>query len=786
MNNTLYNNTSKDKLAKLLAMEDIHVRHSAEASTASFDVKHRVLTLPVWANLSAAVVDMMTGHEVGHALWTPLDGWKEALDEMIHKGILNIVEDARIEKKIKRKYPGIVKPFLDGYKELYNKQFFGSTPFDELTFIDRINLFYKLGSLSGIFFTKEEEPYVKLVGDCETWDDVVECAKILQIKYTEDVVTVDLKELNVIPSNGTGSAFDNPDGFDEDRELEEDPTGRDFKELQNDEESEEESEKSETSSGGNGNEDENETMPSAEDFDGSEGGRNELDSDFEDFETESTWENRKEELAEDKHRGNYQYFGLPTPVLSKIVVNHKEIIKVFDQEMKTTWDRTSGDLDQDMRREMTKVTIDSNFVKFRSDSVKIVNYMAKEFERKKAANELRRVTVSKTGILDMNKIHQYKFNDDIFLKKSFIPDGKNHGMIVLVDWSASMTPILLDTIKQTLNLVWFCQKVNIPFEVYAFSNAYMEEHPDEDSPNYREELERWYSRKGKWNAKMGEVNDFNDNMNLLNFLSSRMSGRDLNKMAKYLYRYACSLGGYHRTDESQNYGYYMHERWRRLGMGSTPTVEAMMAMQAIVPKFKRGNNLDKVNLICLTDGEPNSQFSHCEDPTAVAASKHLSFRLSDHVIFDDPMSRRKYDLIEIMNRDKGTGCYRNTYEMQVIFMCDLLRDRFGVNCIGMFLNGQNSVRAKELEKYYGWRRFNQAAHQKARQGLRKDGFVTITNSGWDEYYILPTGKLRIRNDGDYTVDPKATAGKIKTAFAKSLNQKFGSRVLVDRLMNWIT
>ena len=783
MNNTLYNNTSKDKLAKLLAMEDIHVRHSAEASTASFDVKHRVLTLPVWANLSAAVVDMMTGHEVGHALWTPLDGWKEALDEMIHKGILNIVEDARIEKKIKRKYPGIVKPFLDGYKELYNKQFFGSTPFDELTFIDRINLFYKLGSLSGIFFTKEEEPYVKLVGDCETWDDVVECAKILQIKYTEDVVTADLREFNVIPSGGTGSAFDNPDGFDEDREEEEDGTGRDFKELQNEEEAEEESEKSETSSGGNGYS----SMPSAEDFDGGTGGSNELDSDYNDdeFETEATWERRKEELAEDKGRANYQYFGLPTPVLSKIVVNHKEIIKVFDREMDTVWDRQmhQDDPHAAMRREMFKVAVDAQFIKFRNDSVKIVNYMAKEFERKKAADELRRVTISKTGILDMNKIHQYKFNDDIFLKKSYMPDGKNHGMIMLVDWSASMTHILLDTIKQVLNLVWFCQKVNIPFEVYAFTNAYREDHPDEDSPNYREELERFYSRKGKWNAKMGEVNDFQDDMNLLNFLSSRMSGRDLTKMAKYLYRYANSVSGYSR--DVQDFGYYMHERWYRLGMGSTPTVDAMMAMQAIVPKFKSNNNLDKVNLICLTDGEPNSKFERCEDPTGSGYGKHLSFRLADHLIFDDPMSRRKYDVVQIMNRDKGTGCYRNVYQAQVIFLCDLLRDRFGVNCIGMFLNGDKTVRAKELEKYFGWRRFNPESHMKARQQLRKDGFVTINNSGWDEYYILPTGKMKIKDDGDFTVDPNATAGKIKTAFTKSLNKKFGSRVLVDRLMTWI-
>ncbi|SVD42210.1 uncharacterized protein METZ01_LOCUS395064, partial [marine metagenome] len=129
------NIATKDKLAKLLAMEDIHVRHSSAAQTASFDVHNRVLTLPVWASLEDFVTDMMTGHEVGHALWTPASGWKEALDMEIHKGILNIVEDARIEKKIKRKYPGIVRPFLQAYASLYEKNFFGLTPFEELGFI---------------------------------------------------------------------------------------------------------------------------------------------------------------------------------------------------------------------------------------------------------------------------------------------------------------------------------------------------------------------------------------------------------------------------------------------------------------------------------------------------------------------------------------------------------------------------------------------------------------------------------------------------------------------------
>ena len=39
---------AKTQLAKLLATEDITVRHSTSASTASFDVKARILTLPIW------------------------------------------------------------------------------------------------------------------------------------------------------------------------------------------------------------------------------------------------------------------------------------------------------------------------------------------------------------------------------------------------------------------------------------------------------------------------------------------------------------------------------------------------------------------------------------------------------------------------------------------------------------------------------------------------------------------------------------------------------------------
>ena len=50
-----------------------------------------------------------------------------------------------------------------------------------------------------------------------------------------------------------------------------------------------------------------------------------------------------------------------------------------------------------------------------------------------------------------------------------MPDEKNHGFIFLVDWSGSMMNCMDKTIDQLVNLIYFAKKINIPFEVYAFT-----------------------------------------------------------------------------------------------------------------------------------------------------------------------------------------------------------------------------------------------------------------------------------------------------------------------------
>ena len=170
---------NKDLIAKILANENITVVQKV-ASTASFDVKNRVLTLPIFKEISNDVLDLFIGHEVGHALYTTSEFWSDELKSIPHfNGYINVLEDVRIEKLIKRKYPGLRKNFNVGYKELRDSDFFGTSDIDisSMLLIDKINLFYKAGWDCGVKFTKQESILVKKAEYTNTVQDVIDLAK---------------------------------------------------------------------------------------------------------------------------------------------------------------------------------------------------------------------------------------------------------------------------------------------------------------------------------------------------------------------------------------------------------------------------------------------------------------------------------------------------------------------------------------------------------------------------------------------------------------------------------
>src|SRR6056300_249229 len=171
----------KSVLARLLANENITVQQ-VNYETAYFDVKERVLGLPLWKDISKDVFDMLVGHEVSHALFTPTD-FNKYMSEGIPHSWLNVVEDVRIEKLILRKYPGLVGNFKRGYTELMmgESDLFGikDTDLNTLGFMDRLNIHAKARDMMDVPFADDELPYVAKVKACETYDDVIDvCLEI--------------------------------------------------------------------------------------------------------------------------------------------------------------------------------------------------------------------------------------------------------------------------------------------------------------------------------------------------------------------------------------------------------------------------------------------------------------------------------------------------------------------------------------------------------------------------------------------------------------------------------
>ena len=166
----------KSQLAKLLATEDLIVEHK-NVETAQFNVHTRVLILPQWDRASNSVYDMLVGHEVGHALFTPdVDPPKD-----IPHTFVNVCEDARIEKLMKRKYAGLAKTFYRGYNELYDQDFFevDGQDINNFNLADRANLYFKIGSFLDISFSTPEKEIISLIQNAETFTETIAAAEAL-------------------------------------------------------------------------------------------------------------------------------------------------------------------------------------------------------------------------------------------------------------------------------------------------------------------------------------------------------------------------------------------------------------------------------------------------------------------------------------------------------------------------------------------------------------------------------------------------------------------------------
>ena len=480
---------SRTVLAKLLASENVHVTFDSNATTASFQTEKRVLTLPTLNDMESFHYDGFVAHEVAHAIFTPAltkDDMKK-LEEQVPFHFVNVTEDARIEKLIQNRYPGLKKDFYDMYKDFSSpeRNFFGVDGQDisKLTTIDKINLFFKAGRFLTVPFRPEEKIFVEKVSKTKTFEDAVKVAKEIY-----DFMKKDNQQQKQSQQNGGGSGQDGDDG--------------DFVD-------------------GNGN-----------------------SAGF----TQQEFEKNRKKLMEDNKKGS-------NPIQYGEGINSGDI-KVEDFVKTSVMDKLKKQ----------EPLVKDQFDRFLNQIKPTVNMMVAQFNMRKAASDWNKTREAKTGSVNTKRLAKYKITNNIFKSNEIYFEEKNHGMVMVIDWSASMSGVIHNTVKQLIVVLEFCKRVQIPYEVYGFTDG------GHVSPK---------------SSTAGKIRG--GNPTIFKMIDSTVKSKEYKNIIGNLY---------HHTKNDINYIHHMHQ---------TPLKSTALMMDIVVEKFKEKYKREKVVLLLLSDGEPTDE-----------------------------------------------------------------------------------------------------------------------------------------------------------------------------------
>ena len=720
-------NTSLSIFARALASENLSVSFDPEAPTASFDVDRRHLVMPVW-NVSDTLQTMLIAHEISHALWTPKARSMELLAQAEKDGyvikllhhIANVIEDVRIEKLMKEKYPGTRRDFFLGYKEIIDADLFkfSEMDFEKAGLMNRMNLHFKwaLPGFLTVNLSPQEQEVAAMIDAVVTFDDGFTLAKAL---YEHPMMDEARKRMEEQAQNEQGAG------------------GKDKREGDG-----------ENAENGNG--------------------LGFLDS-------PSTLARKSGE----------------TFTASSITLSPVEDIAPFIFSTSDTlyeYERFITNPTPGYEAAAKPVDLDG-YRKFVRESDAFVRQLVAQFERRKAADEIRRERPKQTGMLNLDRLHQYRTHDDIFLSKIIKQDGKNHGIFFMIDFSGSMANVLGDCILQVLQLVWFCEKAKIPFEVYGFTSG------DAIGPRGRD-IEAELARRRAVNnydtadlniTKFKIVNEKPNSVgyqgvSLYGLASSRDSVADREKLLAFLYETYVAENRY---------------RTRVLSLGGTPTVEAMMVATQFIKKWVVDNNIQIPTVMVVTDGQPNgvclaSQKANDAVPYAVMEKNSL-------IVHNE--------ILQTMTR-VDTKKYRgvNMGNMVVGVMLDDLKATLNARTVGMYVGAKTlaegvfgnfcitqdehevmDAECKRQQKrgnysyrfsYEGSPRF-----EKAKDSYNNDGCLILpasTNPGYDAFFLIKTPKIvkdseAIAESGNFT--------KVKNTFVKTMGKRAGSRVFLTKYVD---
>ena len=732
---------NQSSLAKLLATENITVTHNKSLSTAYFDVKNRVLGLPVWKDQGKVVYDMLVGHEVSHALYTPHVEFEKFLEDegRSHFDILNIVEDIRIERLIKLKYAGMPRIFNGAYKKLVEGDFFKveGKNIDELNFLDRLNLRAKIGPHSDIPLSDEELAIYNKCLKAETFEEVIEL-------YHEIKEFIAEEANKKIEEDSDESPSDNQEGDEgvsesvEGDEVEGDDTeeAEGFGSTGSGQESDDDSDDGAEAEGESSEGDEDGDEASSEDIksddddenpsgessytngagDAADVGEDEdLTEEYTSQTLESFEDNIQEETTADSRRTDIGMMPLKSTI-DKCVIPYREVLNarpkiedLFTNGAPYEHARDRGHNDR--------------YIKLKKLINKRASILAREFERRKASFQYSRAQESRNGTIDVNNLHKYKYDDQIFSTTMRLADAKSHGMIFFIDYSGSMSSVLKDVLEHTLNLIQFCKKVGIPFQVYSFTSLNLNN-----------------------NLKQNE-NEFDmSNLIIAELFSSDMKKAEYEQAFKTV-AYQILFSQYRITDQFTS-------KYEQLG--GTPLDHTLIAAHTLVKNFNRKHAVQKTNVVILSDGDSH----HCWPESSKYTSHKLVFSVN----------RKQYEI----SRYGATGQ-----------LTEILKKATGATLIGFFLpSGRPAIREKVRQM---------GGYDALKQNMKKyskDGFFHSTNcKGYDSYFLLPDNieidESEFHFDKTSVANDRTAQNQLAKSFAKHNVKNRQNRIILTKFAEMV-
>ena len=747
----------KSALAKLLATENLTVEY-ANVDTASFDVKNRILRIPTMKDLDAKTLDLFVGHEVAHALYTPLDGMENLpIKTQNFHSIVNVVEDARIERLIQKKYPGLKKPFYQAYGQLHEKDFFGTSKVSvtDMLLIDRLNLKAKLGTQIDLTFNDVEQKFFDRAMTTQTFEEVIELSKEL-FEYCE-------KELEEKQQNQEDTSAYNMPVQSEQGQDDEQSEGDAQEGIGNgmnavtgtpDEQSEEEGKSaSSPEEEGDDGEDKTETKAPAPAKEGMDGKAENTDGTAPGVKsiTDQASQKSTKKLVETNEDLIPKYYDIPKTInFEKIVVPFSEIRK----ELMEYWTVS------DIQEKLTK-----NAKEFKKKNEKVIAYLHKEFEMKKAADIYARANTTKTGVINSNLLYSYKYNEDIFMKKTNLPNGKNHGMMFFIDWSGSMSDNMKGTMEQLLCLALFCKKAQIPFAAYAFSSEYAKRHSTVNTP-----LEDLQSTN---------LNEFNvKGVSMLELFGPKMTTVQFNQAVEVCVALS------HMWSRKYGYGDFAYMGLpRKYYLGGTPLDAAVIVAHKMVENFQKTTGAQVMNVCFLTDGSSHK-------PNGVIGYDK-KYNGEEYYSTEADISTRGVFYIRDKSKNVTIKSQSSDYHSgdltKALYMC--LKASTGFNTMGFFLASGRSDVQYAFNKYIETPGSSAASAyvqlENWKKQFNKEKSAVSKISGLDELYILKGGKTLEVDDEGLDVEVGASKQKLTTAFKKAAKGKLQNRTILSKFIEKI-